>query len=183
MPVSIVGRQDPESFDSTAFVGFGGRAIAYSPALGIAASTTAIGQTLRFSISSFEDATNVKFCIYNATTRALLEEIIVPSTIGTGLHEIAMAGTTMFQAGEFYKICVYNNAPSEQIVLNVDSSGRQIGFVTGDFNNPTDPIQSEPFFELLPGREWFWEVLGDSNQPDDNDILRDIVNDLINEII
>lgn len=185
MPINVVGRTDPESFTSTSFLGFGGRAIAYSPDLGTPAVVTAIETIFRFNIDNYLDATEVAFCIYDATTRALLETIIVPSSTGTGLQQVAMAGTTQFTAGQPYKIVVYNNGAGEQISLATDPSSRSVGFVDGDLANPIDPIPAEPFTELFPNREWFWEIQGDDPPPPSSggEIIKDVLKPILKDLI
>ena len=177
MPVNLVGRTDQGTFTGATFLGFGGRAIAYSPALGAAAVATGLGTMFRYNVLNFNGATQVAFAIYNATTRALLENVIVTPAGGTGFQEVAMAGTTQFTTGEFYKVVMYNNSPGEQVQLASDPAGLPAGFVDGTVASPADPIPAEPFSETFPNREYYWEVLGDDPPPagDGAGLIRNLI--------
>jgi len=105
------------------------------------ASATGTAENLHIYVSSWGSQTNIKCCIYDETALgALLETVIIPSSEGTGLITVALAGTTTITSGSNYRLGIYTE-DADPITMFSDTSGLTLRkfSTSGSYTAPADP--------------------------------------------
>ncbi|GAG33969.1 unnamed protein product, partial [marine sediment metagenome] len=106
---------------------------------GLAAGATGTAATLSLKINSWGSATNIKACLYDED--ALAETVIIPAAAGTGVIDVALAGTTTITSGNLYRLALYSES-GLNITLDTDGAGltlREEQGGTGSYTSPIDP--------------------------------------------
>jgi len=162
----LIGDASTTRFSSTYGINSGAsaNAIKFSSniATSIAAGATGTAQNIRLYISSWGSQTNIKVCLYAESDDSLLESVIVPSSVGTGVVTIALAGTTSITSAASYSIGIYTE-DADDITLYTDTAASAPYIYnstsSGNYTTPMDPRVNGGFDSF---NEYYWAIDDDT---------------------
>lgn len=157
----LIGSASTTRFSSTYAINSGasgtGLHLVGNPA-DTAASATGTAQNLHLYISSWGTQANIKCCIYDETNSGtLLEAVIVPSSEGTGVVTVALAGTTTITSGNDYRLGIYTE-DADNITMFSDTGGLTLRRFSssGSYTIPADPSNQSGGFDSF--NEFYFAV-------------------------
>lgn len=122
---------------------------------GLPAIESGNGQFLDLYISSWGSVANIKATIYK--DNAKVESVVVPSSAGTGLISVALAGTTAFSVGsERYRLSIYRDS-SNPITYYTDTAGLTLRYDSSGGSYTTPPA-TLPAGSFDSNNEFYWAI-------------------------
>lgn len=124
------------------------------------AALTAIAQNLLLSVNSWGSQTSIKCIIYDEDdSSALVESVIIPSSVGTGLISVPLSGTTTLISGRTYRLAIYTE-DADSVVFDAKTSGNggtmyDFRTFSGSYASPIDPLGAGSWNQSI---EVFWAV-------------------------
>ena len=110
------------------------------------AAATGTARNLTLYISAWGSVSNVKCCIYDTTgSSALLESVIVNSSVGTGLVSIPLAETTTITSSNKYRLGIYTDSNNSITMHSTQDGAFPYLYNTtssGNYSTPIDPAVS-----------------------------------------
>lgn len=145
-------------FSSTATLGFSSEFTSFvngNDTQGLTASATGTAATLSISINNWLSATNIKACLYDEDV--LVETVVIPSSVGTGVVDVALAGTTTITSGNLYRLALYSQS-GQDFTLDTDTGGLTLRTENSGSGSYTTPIDPYPTGSFQSFNEYYWAV-------------------------
>ena len=157
----LIGSASTTRFSSTYAINSGasgtGLHLVGNPA-DTAAVATGAAATLSLYISSWGTQTNIRACLYDeSNSGALLASVVIPSSVGTGLIEVALAGSVTITSGNNYRLGLYTE-DGDDITLFSDQSGLTLRrfSASGSYTTPADPSDQSGGYDS--NNEFYWAI-------------------------
>lgn len=119
---------------------------------GIVAATSGTAARLNLYINSWTSA-SLKACLYD-NTNTLVNSVIVPSSVGTGLQSIIFPNTTI-TAGDKYRLAIYLVAAGGVSLWTKTGALFKRDVSTGSY---TSPVTTLPNGAYVSTNEFYWSM-------------------------
>lgn len=155
----LIASADTARFSATFVTVFGGSEfksyINGNDTQGLVAGATGTAATLRLSINSWGSATNLKAALYDEDV--LVEIVVIPASVGTGVVDVALAGTTTITSGNLYRLALYSESGLE-VTLDTDTGGLTLREEQSGSGSYTSPIDPYPAGSYDSANEFYWAI-------------------------
>ena len=122
---------------------------------GLVAAASANAATLSLSINSWGTASNIKAALYDED--ALVETVVIPASVGTGVVDVALSGNVAITSGNLYRLALYSEN-GDEITLDSDTSGLTLREEQGGTGSYTSPIDPYPAGSYDSFNEFYWAI-------------------------
>lgn len=122
---------------------------------GLTASASGTANNLYLYISDLASVTNLKACLYEGNV--LVETVVIPASVGTGVVSVALAGTTTITSGNVYRLAIYSES-GQDFTMFTDVAGLTLRVENGGSGSFATPIDPYPAGSFQSNNEFYWAI-------------------------